>query len=138
MIMWKFLEDLKQDIKKGADEIADNIVSPEEKSKAEEQALELGKKAVENNKVIALEDGTVEMINQDQDQIEIYMDNGHGYGIQFPLGPIGYTVEVSPNEKVHKGQVLVTYGPDQQNKVRVYAFTPDLVKLLSESRFRIN
>ncbi len=135
--MWKFLEDLKDDIKKGANEIADNISSPEEKTQAEQEALEHGKAAIQNNAIIALEDGTVEMINQDQDQIEIYMDNGHGYGIDFPLGPVAYKVEVSPNEVVHKGQVLVTYGPDQKNKVRVYAFTPDMIKLLSDSRFRI-
>ncbi|OLU36315.1 hypothetical protein [Ileibacterium valens] len=134
--MWKFIEDLKKDIEAGANEIADNIADPQASKEAEQKALHLGKSAVKNNQVLALEDGTVEMINQDQDQIEIYMDNGHGYGIQFPFGPVGYKVEVSPNEKVHKGQVLVTFGPDE-DKARVYAFTPDLVRVLSHTHYTI-
>lgn len=135
--MWKFIEDLKKDFKEGVDNLGNLNSSDEEKNSAENQALELGKQAVKNDSVVALEDGTVEMINQDQDQVEIYMDNGHGYGIKFPFGPVGYKVMVSPNQKVSKGQVLVEYGPDAQAGTRVFAFTPDMIKVLADSRFRI-
>lgn len=135
--MWKFIEDLKKDFKQGLDDLADEKESSEVREKTQNEALSLGQKAIQGDTIVALEDGTVEMINQDQDEIEIYFDNGHGYGIKFPFGPTGYTVKVSPNEKVHKGQVLVTFGPDLNHNVKVYSFTPDMIKVLTESRFRI-
>lgn len=134
--MWKFIEDLKRISKQELTKSLIILQILRLLRKLNKKALHLGKSAVKNNQVLALEDGTVEMINQDQDQIEIYMDNGHGYGIQFPFGPVGYKVEVSPNEKVHKGQVLVTFGPDE-DKARVYAFTPDLVRVLSHTHYTI-
>lgn len=135
--MWKFLEDLKNDFEKGANAIADENESKAALDAAEEKALEAGKACIQNDAVIAAHDGVVEMVNQDQDEIEIYMDNGTGYGIRFPFGPAGYTVLVKPNEKVSKGQKLVEFGPELQNNVKVYSFTPQMIKVLSESRFRM-
>lgn len=135
--MWKFLEDIKNDVKKGLEEVADENVSKEIQSKTEEEALTNGRKAIRGNSIVALQDGTVEMINQDQDQVEIYFDNGTGYGIKFPYGPTAFSVKVSANEKVRAGQTLVTFGPNLDSGAQVYAFTPDMIKILTESRFRI-
>lgn len=135
--MWKFIENLKKDIKEGADDLADEKESVEVRTKTADDALALGKKAIVGDAVVALEDGTVEMVNSDQDEVEIYFDNGTGYSIRFPLGPTGFQVRVSPNEKVKKGQVLVQFGPDMQNSAQVYSFTPDMIKVLTESRYRL-
>ncbi len=135
--MWKFIENLKKDIKEGVDDLADEQESKEVRDKTADEAFELGKKSIVGNDVVALEDGTVEMVNADQDEVEIYFDNGTGYSIRFPFGPTGYQVKVSPNEKVKKGQVLVSFGPELQHNAKVYSFTPDMIKVLTESRYRI-
>lgn len=136
--MWKFLEDLKRDFEKGLNDIADENVSSEEQKKAQEEALTNGKEAIHGNTIVALHDGAVKLINQDQNQIEIYMDDGRGYGIQFPMGPTAYSVKVSPNQKVKAGEVMVAFGPSLEHEAEVYAFTPDIIKVLTESRFRIH
>lgn len=135
--MWKFIENLKKDIKEGVYDLADEKESVEVRTKTADDALALGKKAIVGNDVVALESGTVEMVNSDQDEVEIYFDNGTGYSIRFPFGPTGFQVMVSPNEKVEKGQVLVHFGPDMQNNAKVYSFTPDMIKVLTESRYRL-
>lgn len=135
--MWKFIEDLKNDFKQGVDDLGDQQITEAQVSEMEQEALNLGKETIRDDEVVAIENGTVEMINENQDQVEIYMDNGHGYGIQFPFGPTEYQVMVSPNEKVKKGDILVKFGPDMQNKARIYAFTPDMVRLLSHSRLTL-
>lgn len=135
--MWKFIEDLKKDLTDVKDDILDEHESKEKMEQTEQSALDRGKSAIQGNKIVALEDGTVEMINQDQDEVEIYFDNGEGMGIKFPFGPTAYKVEVSANEKVKKGQTLVTFGPDASQNAQVYAFTPNMIEVLSNSRFRL-
>jgi phosphotransferase system IIA component len=136
--MWKFIEDLKKDFDHVKDEVIDEKHDKEQAEAANEKALTNGKAAIEGDKVVALEDGTVEMINQNSSQIEIYFDKGNGIAIHFPFGPAAFKVEVSANEKVKKGQTLVQFGPAADKDVQVYAFTPDLIQVLTNSRYRIN
>lgn len=136
--MWKFIEDLKKDLTNMKDDIVDEKRDKEQAEQAEQDALDRGKSAIVGNTVVALNNGTIEMINQDQDEVEIYFDNGEGMGIKFPFGPTAYKVEVSANEKVKKGQTLITFGPSADASAQVYAFTPNMIEVLSNSRFRMN
>lgn len=135
--MWKFIEDLRKDFDKVKDDVEHRETTEAEKKQTEDAALEAGTKAIEGNKIIALQDGTIEMINQNEDSIELYFDNGHGLGIRFPFGPRSYKVLVSANQKVKKGEPLVEFGPDTAGDTQVYAFTPDMIKTLANANFRI-
>ena len=135
--MWKFIEDLKKDMTRTADAIANEQYSEDDVKKAENEALANGKEMIKGDTVISPETGVVEMVNQDQSGIEIFFDNGRGIGVKFPFGPTGFKVLVGPNQKVEKGQTLIEFGPDMQHTAQVYSFTPDMIHVLTNSRFTI-
>lgn len=129
--MWKFIEDLKKDFDGAKKDVQDEQKERETQQAVEEQALTRGAMAVKGHEIVSLENATVEMVNQNQNEIEIYFDNGTGMGIRFALGPALARVLVSPGEKVREGQPIVDFGPQSVPSAEVYAFTPDMIRTLS-------
>lgn len=134
------LDTLKKDFEKIKDDFDGELSQNRLAAQVSQEAYEKGMECIHNNAITAFEDGTVAAINQNAEGIEIFMDDGSGYGIRFNFAPIGYETMVRPEEEIRKGQVLIQLEDgSEQIGLQVFAFTSqmlaDLNKLKTDQDF---
>lgn len=127
------LEILKKDFEQMKNELDGEVQNNRLASQIEREAYRKGMECVHNNAIEACADGVVDAINQNIEGIEIYMDDGSGYGIRFNFAPIGYETMVHPEEEVRKGQVLIKLEDNsEQIGLQVYAFSSEMLSKLDQ------
>lgn len=132
--MSSFFEKLRDQF----DQFRDNLDGEEQNRRRvyelQDHALIQGAKCIVGNEVQAFEPGTVAFINEQSNEIDIWMEDGSGYVLRFPLVKIGYQLEVRPHESVQTGTCLVRLEAGlAQAGVQVYAFDNETLKALNHA-----
>lgn len=130
-----FFEKLKDAFDRFRDDLSGEEQDSSKLYEIQDSALIRGIKCVKDDEITALEPGTVEFINEQPDSVEIMMEDGSGYVLNFSLVKAGYELKVRPGQEVKTGQCLIRLEDgSKQFGMQVFAFTNEMLARLNALR----